>query len=275
MSTTTSEEIIPLWPGSDPRQPSPYGQETIVPELLDGKNVRLIRNVTEPALTIHRPDPVRANGSAVIVCPGGSFITLTQGTGIDVANALAAHGFTTFVLRYRLLPSAPRDEDFIQHWDTDYAMADIQSQSHTAALDAHRAVQFVREQAATWQVDPEHVGILGFSAGGQVALSAATGYDDASRPDFAAPIYAPAWHEYTVPPDAPPLFLALATDDPGENVIAGNLALYRAWQSAGHSVEMHVYATGGHGFAMEPRGLPCDAWMDRYLDWVATTRPSN
>ncbi|MFB8275074.1 alpha/beta hydrolase [Nocardia colli] len=274
MSTTTSDEIIPLWPESKAGR-SPYGQETTVPALLDGKNVRLIRNVTEPALTIHRPDPAQANGSAVIVCPGGSFVTLTRGTGTDIADALAAHGFTAFTLRYRLLPSPPSDADFIQNWGTDYTMAAIESQSHTAAVDAHGAVRFVREQAATWNIDPRHIGILGFSAGGQLALSAATGYDESSRPDFAAPIYPPAWSGYTVPADAPPLFIAFASDDPGTNVIAGNLALYRAWQSAGHSVEMHVYATGGHGFAMEPHGRPADTWMDRYLDWVTTTRPSD
>ncbi|WP_107657884.1 alpha/beta hydrolase [Nocardia suismassiliense] len=275
MHTTTSDEIIPLWPGSSPRLPSPYGQTTTVPGLQDGKAVTLIRNVTEPALTVHRPDPARATGTAVIVCPGGSFITLTRGTGADIADALAAQGCTAFVLRYRLLPSAPDDEDFIRHWATDYTMADIEAQSYPAAIDARRAVQFVREHAATWQVEPRHIGILGSSAGGQLAFSAATDYDRQSRPDHVAALYAPAWHEYTVPADAPPLFLALAGDDPDENVVPGNLARYQAWRAAGHAAELHVYAQGGHGFAMEPRGLPCDTWMDRYLEWLATTRPSD
>ncbi|GAA5077510.1 alpha/beta hydrolase [Nocardia iowensis] len=263
-----TEEIIPLWPESAAGKPNPYGQETTVPAVVGHKDVTLIRNVTEPALTVHRPDPSRATGTAVIVCPGGSFVTLTNGTGTAIAKALAAYGFTAFVLRYRLLPSAPRDEDFAKQWATDYRMDEIKSQSRVAGADAVRAVQVVREQASTWDLDPHRIGVLGFSAGGLLTIGAATTYDEHSRPDFAAAIYGPPWHEYVVPPDAPPLFIAFASDDTGENVVNGNLALYQAWQAAGHDVEMHVYARGGHGFAMEPQGLPCDTWMDRFLDWV-------
>ncbi|WP_280367569.1 alpha/beta hydrolase [Nocardia wallacei] len=102
-----------------------------------------------------------------------------------------------------------------------------------------------------------------------LALAAATSYTGADdRPDFAAPIYPPTWHEYRVPADAPPLFLCFAAEDPGDGVLEGNLALHRAWRAADAPVELHAYERGGHGFAERAMGLPCDTWMDRYLDWV-------
>ncbi|WP_433575391.1 alpha/beta hydrolase [Nocardia brasiliensis] len=270
MHTKTSEEIIPLRADSD-SSPS-YGQETVVPELFGDKEVGLIRNVTAPALTVHRPDPARATGTAVIVCPGGSFVTLTHGTGRDIAKAIAAQGHTAFVLRYRLLPTPPRDADFLEHWATRYSIDDIKAQSYTATADGGSAVGFVRSRAADWDLDPHRVGILGSSAGGLVTVGAATTYDEAQRPDFASVLYPPTWHEYTVPADAPPLFVTFAADDPDAGVVDGNLDLYRAWRAADRPVELHAYAEGGHGFAMAARGLPCDSWLDRWHEWLGSLR---
>ncbi|RDI53299.1 alpha/beta hydrolase [Nocardia mexicana] len=269
MNPTLDDEIIPL-SVEDPaphRDPTPYGQHTVVPEIQGRRNLGMIRNVTRPALVVHRPAAARATGTGVIVCPGGSFATLTD-TGTVIAKQLAAQGITAFVLRYRVLPTPVRDEDFLRQWATVATMADIEAQSHVAVADGSQAVRLVREQAARWRLDPERIGILGTSAGGLVTLAAATGYDPRSRPDFAAPIYPATWHEYRVPDDAPPLFLCLAADDEGDGVLEGNLALHRNWLAAGRPVEMHVYERGGHGFAEGPRGLPCDTWLDRFLDWL-------
>ncbi|MEU8898638.1 alpha/beta hydrolase [Nocardia sp. NPDC048505] len=256
-------DMVPLWPEQDAL--SSTGQETVLPEVAGHRNLRVIRNVTRPVCVVHPAAPGRATGSGVIVCPGGSFVTLTE-TATDVARKLAAQGITAFVLRYRLLPSAPSDADFQRRWG-ELSMDEIRAHSRVALRDAQQAVRVVRGRAADWGVDPQRVGMLGFSAGGLLTVGAATDPDPAARPDFAAPIYPPIWHEYRVPPAAPPLFLCLAADDPGENVLAGNLALHRDWLAAGRSVELHLYDRGGHGFAEGERGLPCDFWLDRYLDW--------
>ncbi|GAB2668694.1 alpha/beta hydrolase [Nocardia goodfellowii] len=266
--STEHVELIPLWPNPSGSQPDtePHGRSTVLSAVPGHQQLRVIRNVTQPACTVHPADPDRATGSAVIICPGGSFVVLTE-TATEVANRLAAQGITAFVLRYRLLPTAPSDEEFQREWASAYTMDEIKAQSRLAAEDARRAVGMVRARAAEWNLDPHRVGILGFSAGGLLTVSAATDYEPATRPDFAAPIYPPIWHEYRVPPDAPPLFLCFAADDPGENVVGGNLALHQDWRTAGHSVEMHAYAEGGHGFAEAAQGLPCDSWLDRYLEW--------
>ncbi|GAA2432397.1 alpha/beta hydrolase [Actinomadura vinacea] len=263
----STDEIVPLG-DEHPEHISAYGQETVVPEIGDAENIRLTRNVTVPSLTVHAPDPSVATGTGVIVCPGGSFTTLTHGTGSEIANRLTEHGLTVFVLRYRLLPTPREDEEFLGTWASNVNMDAIESQSRVAKDDAFRAVRVVRERASAWGVDPARVGMLGFSSGGLLTIGAATGRDAAGRPDFAAPIYAPVFDDYAVPADAPPLFVAFASDDEGMTVVPANLALYDAWRAADRSVEMHVYAEGGHAFVWRKRGLPCDTWMDRYLEWL-------
>jgi len=108
---------------------------------------------------------------------------------------------------------------------------------------------------------------MGFSAGSAVTVGVATRHDEESTPDFAGAIYSgglPAGD--TVPPDAPPLFILCAAND---QIAAPNAApLYEAWQAAGLPVELHIYAQGGHGFGMRPQGLPCDAWIERFADWL-------
>ncbi|MFI6869148.1 alpha/beta hydrolase [Nocardia sp. NPDC050406] len=264
--STPANELLPVWPDSPaPHQdPRPYGQFTSIPEVQGHHDLRVYRNVTRPALAVHRPE--RPNGAAVILCPGGSFVTLTD-SSTDIAKSLAAQGVTALVLRYRLLPTPVDDAEFLSHWG-DYTEKDRIAQSRSAARDAIDAVRTVRGRAAELEIAEDRIGILGFSAGGLLAATAATGYDADSRPDFAASLYGAAWHDHTVPADAPPLFLCFAADDEGPGVVAGNLTLHRDWLAAGRSVEMHVYAQGRHGFAEGPRGLPCDTWLDRYLDWM-------
>jgi dienelactone hydrolase len=244
-------EVIPLRTGH-----GSTGQQTVVEEIQGRRDVRLIRNVVEPSLTVHRPS--RPNGTAVIVCPGGSFVTLAEATGTDVASRLIDHGVTAYVLRYRLLASPPDDDDFVRGW-SGFELADIRAQALVAMEDLTRAVQVVRESTS------DRVGTLGFSAGGLLTIATAAG---TAPPDFAAAVYGPVWHPVTVPNAPPPLFLALAGDDQGDGVVAGNLAVCRDWLAAGGSAEMHLYAEGGHGFVAEELGLPCDSWFDRYLDWM-------
>jgi acetyl esterase/lipase len=271
MPTTAQQAAIPLWPEGAPGSEgwTHDEQETHhVPPF----DITVVRNVSRPTLTPFLPDPGTATGAAAIICPGGAYhILAIHHEGYDVARWLNARGVAAFVLRYRLIPTPQSDEGFGQAIKDN--MSDRERWHEMMAryvplgvADGQRAVRLVRERAAEWGVDPARVGIMGFSAGGTVTVGAATQYDDASRPAFAAPIYGAPRGEIAVPADAPPLFIAVAHDD--AFAASSCVPLYSAWSAAGRSAELHIYAQGGHGFGMFKKGLPADSWIDRFGDWL-------
>ena len=138
-----------------------------------------------------------------------------------------------------------------------------------AIADARTALAYVRAHAAEFGVAANKIGIIGFSAGGTVTESAAFNYDSNNRPDFVAPVYAyvPLQQNLTVAPDAPPMFLAAASDDQ-LHLVPSSLALYNAWENANKSVELHLYSRGGHGFGMRVQHLNSDTWINRFGDWL-------
>jgi acetyl esterase/lipase len=233
---------------------------------------RTVRNVTQPTLTVLLPHPSVAIGTAVIICPGGAFHSLAiDHEGMDVARWLSTRGVAAFVLKYRLLPTEVSDEDFQRRVEETLSdlnkMREVTRQIGPLAIaDGQQAMKVVRQRASTWSIDPNRIGIMGFSAGGRVTIGVALEHDADSRPNFAAPIYGALWEDITVPADAPPLFMALANDD--ELAVEPGLALYSAWRAAGHPVELHIYAQGGHGFGMRKQGLPADHWIDRFGEWL-------
>jgi acetyl esterase/lipase len=235
-------------------------------------DITVVRNVTRPTLTVHLPEPALATGAAVIVCPGGAFHFLAiEHEGTDVARWLTARGVAAFILKYRLAQTAAADEDFLRQLQERFAErgrldAAIAAVRPLTIADGRQAVRVVRQRAAEWGVAPTRIGIIGFSAGGTVAAGAAFADDPDSRPDFAAPIYPAPWELPPVPDGAPPLFLAVADDDPF--AVSASVPLYLAWKGAGHSAELHIYARGGHGFGMRAQGLPSDSWIDRFGEWL-------
>ncbi|HZR40045.1 MAG TPA: alpha/beta hydrolase [Ktedonobacteraceae bacterium] len=262
-----SPEVIPLWPDGAPGTEdwSQQESEMILPLF---NRPQIVRNVTQPTLTAYLPAPDVANGTAVIVCPGGGHHFLSiESEGLGVARWLNERGVAAFVLKYRIIPTAERNEDFIAQMQI-FAQSDKPMRTHNpiAVADGLQAIRIVRSRASEWGIDAERIGIVGFSAGGAVALGAATQYDVQSRPNFAAPIYAALWQELVVPADAPPLFLLVANDDP--LIRDGSIPIYSAWKSAGISVELHIYAKGGHGFGMNKQGLPTDHWIERLSEWL-------
>jgi acetyl esterase/lipase len=187
--------------------------------------------------------------------------------GTDVARWLNARGVTVFMLKYRVFPTPDDDEAFLRYVADPLAQQpNMERVMPYCVADGLQALRTIRQQAGRWQVDPGRLGIMGFSAGGYVAAAAATAYDAESRPSFAAPIYA-LWDERPVPVSAPPLFLATAGDD-DEVDAQHSVALYSAWHTAGLRAELHIYARGGHGFALIPQGLPVDTWIDRFWEWL-------
>jgi len=262
---------IPLWPDGAPG--SETWNQTERESVLPPHGIRIVRNVTRPTLAPYLPPAARATGTAVIVCPGGAFHFLAiEHEGTAVAEWLVARGVAAFILRYRVLQTPDDDERFQEEMranlsDRERMRELFGSITRLAFADGQQAVRVVRGRAAEWGVRSDRIGLLGFSAGGVIAGAVAFQHDEASRPDFAAPIY-PAPIEFTtVPSDAPPLFLALASDD--DMAVNASLPLYSRWRAAGRPVELHIFARGGHGFGMRRQGLASDNWIELFTSWLA------
>jgi acetyl esterase/lipase len=262
------EKVIRLYDGSAPGSES-WKQE----EKENTKNLwqtRIVYNVANPSLTVFKAAPTLANGSAVVVCPGGGFHALSiDSEGFDVARWLTAKGVTCFVLKYRLVES--KTQDPVQELMAKGARMeeDVKPVIKLAMADGIAAVGYVRKHAAEYGVNLDRIGIIGFSAGGTVAASVGYNYTVESRPNFVGPIY--LQYEWSikqgVPADAPPMFILAATDDP-LGLAPHSVSLYKDWTAAGKSAELHLYSKGGHGFGMRKQQLLTDRWIERFADWM-------
>ncbi len=269
MAIYTGEKVIQIWPGSPPGSEDWMHQDQVTFSPTPD-HVPVVRNVVRPTLRVSLPDPSVATGTGVIVCPGGAFHFLAiEHEGTDVASWLVARGIAACVLSYRVAPTPPNEEDYRRHMlenDHDERRAAMARVRPLAIADGQQAMRRVREHAAAWDLQSEQIGMLGFSAGAMVTCGVVLANDPTTRPAFAAPIYGAPFEEFEVPADAPPLFMALASDDA---LMASRTAhLYSSWLAAGRSVELHSYATGGHGFGMRKRGQPVDGWIDRFYEWL-------
>ena len=260
-------EIIHLYDGPAPGSESWLRQEQ--ENFSERWQTQVVFNVTSPTLTVFRPE--QPNGTAIVICPGGGFHALSiNSEGFDVARWLVARGVTAFVLKYRLVQC--ETDDPAQEMDNkpreEFGRA-VPPVAKLALADGQAAMRYVRSHAADYHIDPNRIGIIGFSAGGTVATSVGFDYTAETRPDFLAPIYS-ARHwvpEAPVPEDAPPAFILVATDDP-IGLAPQSVSLYNDWVAAGRSAELHVYSTGGHGFGMRTQGLPSDRWIALFGDWL-------
>jgi len=280
--------VIRLWPGGAPESLPDVGPEvSFLNPAAGGADTTMLRNVSDPSLTVFAPDPAKANGVGVIVCPGGGWRILAwEHEGIDVARWLAARGYTAFLLKYRLMGTPPDPTDFVRGMaemaarmsnpvpaaKAPRALADVMRDAtltrarEIAADDGRRALAIVRERAAEWAVQPDRVGMVGFSAGAFLTADVAMRSGGAPLA-FAAPIYGGETQGRPVPADAPPLFTVIAQDDRLLfKVVEG---LYADWSNADRPAELHIFNRGGHGFGMVRLGLPVDRWVDLFGDWLA------
>lgn len=267
---------ISLWPEKAPGEKATLPPEADVTkptdDLIAGRPVIRIGNVSTPTLAVYRPDPAKNTGAAVLVCPGGGYYILAMDLeGSEVCEWLNSIGVTGILLKYRV----PRREG---------------QPMYTAPLqDAQRALGLVRQQAGALGIDPHRIGVLGFSAGGHLAAVLSNNHDtrtypvvDAAdqlscRPDFTVLVY-PAYltdqaqGDQLVPElpvsaaNTPPACLIMAQDDPirVENVTSYYLAL----KSAGVPAEVHLYPKGGHGYGMRRTAVAVTTWPDRVADWM-------
>lgn len=231
-----------------------------------------LRNVTYPTLTPVLPAKGTANGGAVVVLPGGGFMGLSmESEGWAVARGLAARGITAFVLKYRLLQT-PADPAAVRK-----AMGEIMARATdptkrfdlknpAATEDALAALAMVRADAAKWGVDPARVGMIGFSAGAMASLDAVLTAKAGAGPAFVGYVYGPQ-APVAVPAGAPPLFDAIAFDDP---LFPGmGFPIAAAWREAKRPVELHVYQTGGHGFGLGRAGTTNAMMLEQFVAWLA------
>jgi endo-1,4-beta-xylanase len=259
-----AQEVVPLWPQGAPGSEARKDE----PEKVDGDRVS---NIHHPSLTLYLPVPERATGTAIIVVPGGGhrFLVMNH-EGHNVGRWLAERGIAAFVLKHRLGRdvSAPEGQSPYQ-WDV-----------HGLA-DGQRALRLVRHRAAEWRLKPDRVGMLGFSAGGEIAflsaMRAAPGVPAAAdpvdrenaRPDFQVLIYPGKSGLIQPETGAPPVFLAAGYND-RTDISEGLAEVYLRFKRAKVPAELHLYATAGHGFGLrDTNQSPAGAWPERMLEWLA------
>jgi acetyl esterase/lipase len=270
-----ASETITLWTNA-----APGDATTLEPEKdttgrdANGKptdDIIRLGNVSAPTLAVYRPAKNKANGAAVLVCPGGGYHILAMNLeGTEICQWLNDLGYTAFLLKYRV----PRREGRAKH--------------DAPLQDAQRAMGIIRARAADWNVDPKRIGILGFSAGGHLSVMTCTQTDkrtydkvdeadiQSPRPDFALLIY-PAYltdekdltrlaPEITVTPNTPPTFLVITQDDP---VHVENAFVYaQALQKSKVPFQLHIYPKGGHGYGMRPTKTGVETWTKRAEEWL-------
>ena len=262
------QDVVTLYPGIPPGS----AQENYPEKQYFAKVWKedVIANVTHPTLTIFKPSPKLKNGTAVVIYPGGGFMALSVATeGTNVAKYLAAKGVTAFVLHYRIAHTGEDASEEFTALFADKPKYDemIKNVAPLALADGLAAVAYVRKHASKWGISPDRVGIIGFSAGGFIAAEVAVQYAPESRPAFVAVVYGGLQSDTSVQADAPPMFIAAASDDE-IGLAPASVALYQKWIAAQKPAELHMYVKGGHGFGMRHQNLPTDHWIDRFADWL-------
>jgi endo-1,4-beta-xylanase len=262
-------QVVSLWPAGSPTLKGATEKEQTTPEnVKPGDRINSIRNVHNPLLELHLPPAEKANGTAIIVAPGGGHRQLVWGSeGTDIARFLNDLGIAAFILKYRLA-FTPNYQYTVEG---------------EALADTQRAIRLVRSRAKEWNVKPDRIGVLGFSAGGALAALADIRFDQGKsgssdpveqvscRPDFVGLVY-PGWNpamDITAPKDAAPAFLTSAGKDDASHA-RQTVEFYHSLFKAGVPAELHIYAHGGHGKAINPRGgIPFGTWQVRFQEWLA------
>ena len=255
--------VVYLWPNGAPGSEGKTAEETT--RVAQPNGDRVVSNVHKPSLTVYLPTNGAKNTAGVIIAPGGGHRELwSDHEGHNIAKWLSEHGVAGFVLKYRLA----REKE---------STYKIEGESLNDTL---RAIRVVKSRAAEWGLDPEKVGVMGFSAGGELAALAGVRFTPASaepsdpieklssRPAFQALIYPAIPRDMALSKDVPPAFLACGEND-RTNISQGLPELYLAMKKAGMSAELHVYAKVGHGFGYRTTSKgPVQQWVERFVEWL-------
>lgn len=261
------QKQILLYPGIAPGSESWNWEEkeTFVNTPL---NANVIYNITKPSLTVFTPDS--ANGCAIIICPGGAYHVLNiENEGMKIAKELVKKGITVFIFKYRLVRSLTNDpwqEMQLSRRDSIGFFNKVSVVKKMAYHDLIKAIEFVRNHSTEYGLSKTRIGLMGFSAGGTLAAGIAYNFTPEAKPDFVAPVYSviTTIEQRNVKPDAPPLFIAAATDDQLAPV-SNSISLYNDWINAKRPAELHIYATGGHGLK---GSVASQNWITRFTEWL-------
>jgi acetyl esterase/lipase len=255
--------------------------------LTPGEVGECILNVVDPELWAYLPAKGTETGAAVVVCPGGGFTALSwHQEGPNVAKWLAAHGIAAFVLKYRIAYSGADYEEAKYVVDHSYGnqgrdarmreltekhakIAKQQGYDRKMAWDDARvAISYIRSHAEKYGVNPKAIGIIGFSAGGNIVYNVALEHDEMSRPDFLGMIY-PAWFGADVPEDPMPLFIAASTGEASSaNGFGDTPTLYNAWNKTRQPLEVHSFTNAFHGFGYRENGQSVNIWTTLFYNFL-------
>jgi len=245
--------VVLLWPSGAPGSEGKTAEESVRVTAPGGDHV--VSSVHKPSITVYLPAKEKATGAAVVIAPGGGHNSLWMDhEGYNIAAWLSERGVASFVLKYRLA----------REKDSTYTI------EGTSLADTQQAIRVVRSRAAEWGVNPDRVGVMGFSAGGELAALAATRFDDKLdvKPSFQALIYPAIPRDMKLSKDTPPAFLACGEND-RQNISQGLPELDLALKKAGASAELHVYAGVGHGFGLRATTKGAVAtWPERFHQWL-------
>lgn len=254
--------VVPLWTDKVPGGEGKSGEEHVrIAETGD----HVISSVHRPSFVVYLPDPARATGAAVLVIPGGGHREIwIDHEGHNVARWLSERGIAAFVLKYRLARETGSTYTIEGH----------------ALIDTQRALRLIRHRAKEWNVDPGRLGVIGFSAGGELAALASLRFDsgvsgagdevdrEGSKPAFQALIY-PGHSSIILPTsESPPAFLACGYKD-RPDIAEGLANIYILFKKAGVPAELHIYSEAGHGFGLRPSDhSPAALWPQRFYEWM-------
>jgi acetyl esterase/lipase len=285
---TAGQVEIALWPEGPPSVIEGVGPEAAyITQSGLAAGTTWLRNVSQPNMTVFEPAPGTANGVGVIVVPGGGWRILAwDHEGLDVARWFADHGYTAFLLKYRVLGTPAVEAEFQAQMaavdalhaaptpaaKAPRAMGELMAGNRAmlaardvAAEDGRRALEIVRERAAEWGLRAERIGMIGFSAGAFLVADVAV--DPRAEPmAFVVPVYGGETRGQPVPAEAPPLFTVIAQDD--RILLKMVEGLYADWSNADRPAELHIFRRGSHGFGLIKQGLPVDRWIDLLADWL-------
>lgn len=234
----------------------------------------VITNVSKPTIDIYQPEKRISNGTTVIIAPGGALYALSmKNEGTQVAQWLNNKGITAVILKYRLVPTNSKDgiAEFkkLKKENPDAIQTNVSKVIPYSINDGLAAIAYMRTNAKKYNIDPQKIGFMGFSAGGAVTLGVGYNYTSKSRPNFLVPVY-PWTTKYPVQKpkkDAPPIIVFCASNDPLK-LAMGSIDIYTSYKKEGKDAELHMYKTGSHGFGLKTLNLQSDTWIERFYDWA-------
>jgi len=244
-----------IWPGIAPGSEGWKQKEQTIKNTPVGT---VILNVVTPTLTVYLPEKNKRTGTGIIIAPGGACIALAMKETEELTKELNEKGIAAFVLKYRLQEKKGDGipKDLNEDTACQYGIA-----------DAMQSIKFVRQHASQWHISKDKIGFIGFSAGAMIASESML-QEDTTRANFVGLIYgAPFASMPEIPASLPPVFMAWAQDDSTAGYAMERF--YKALKTAGHKPEVHIYNSGGHGFALNKQGTTSDHWIDELNDWMA------